>query len=101
MKGMSFICTQTLVWPAGGTAGSSWGGALVVACSVLPSLLLSAKVRCSFLPTPSPQPSLPQLLYPAVLPSSSANGERGRVPSFTVVGPGEESSVAEVGGCPG
>lgn len=73
----------------------------MVACSVLPSLLLSAKVRCSFLPTPSPQPLLPQLLYPAVLPSSSANGERGRVPSFTVVGPGEESSVAEVGGCPG
>ena len=39
---------QTLVQPAGGTAGTSGGAALVAACSVLPLLLLLAKVQ--FLP---------------------------------------------------
>lgn len=56
MKGMSFICTQTLVWPAGGTAGSSWGGALVAACSVLPPLLLLAKFVVPFCQLPHLNP---------------------------------------------
>lgn len=91
---------QTPVQPAGGTAGTSGGAALVAACSVLPLLLLVAKVQ--FLPAkPLTSTLTPQLLHLAVSLSSPASEGKGGVSGFTAVGPGGESSVGEVGGCPG
>ena len=101
-RGMNLTCTQTLLPPAGGTAGSSRRGAFGTACSGLPLLSLLAKVQL-FLPAGP----LTSALSPSVTAFCCAVKQfcqrgRGGVLGFAVVSPNaeEESSVAEVGGRP-